>query len=108
MTTELMTTDLAAIEAIKAMKHRYWRACDNTDPDGFRRCFVRHGADLDYGAIGTVTNLASRLCGEAKGGQILTSRKTLSDVEHLVDAEPVGELHLKGFARPVTAFNIKA
>jgi class 3 adenylate cyclase/CheY-like chemotaxis protein len=63
---------------------------------------------MDYGAIGTVTNLASRLCGEAKGGQILTSRKTLSDVEHLVDAEPVGELHLKGFARPVTAFNIKA
>ena len=47
---------------------------------------------LDYGAVGTVTNLAARLCGEAKGGQILTNRKTLSEVEHLVEAEPVGEL----------------
>lgn len=52
MTTDLMTTDLAAIEAIKAMKHRYWRACDNKDPDGFRSCFIRQGADMDYGAIG--------------------------------------------------------
>ena len=52
MTTDLMSTDLAAIEAIKAMKHRYWRACDNKDPEGFRRCFIRQGADMDYGAIG--------------------------------------------------------
>ncbi len=61
---------------------------------------------LDYGAIGSVTNLASRLCGEAKGGQILTNQKTLSKIEHLVEAEPIEELHLKGFARPVSAFNI--
>ncbi len=61
---------------------------------------------IDYGAIGNVTNLASRLCDEAKGGQILTNQKTLSKVEHLVESEPLAELRLKGFARPVAAINI--
>jgi class 3 adenylate cyclase len=61
---------------------------------------------IDYGAIGNVTNLASRLCDEAKGGQILTNQKTLSKVEHFVESEPLSELQLKGFARPVTAINI--
>jgi class 3 adenylate cyclase len=60
----------------------------------------------DYAAIGTVTNLAARLCSEAKGGQILTNQKTLGIVESLVDAEPVGPIPLKGFAQPVQAFNI--
>ena len=63
---------------------------------------------LDYGAIGTVTNLASRLCGEAKGGQILTHRKVLSDIEDLIEFDAIGELHLKGFAKPVAAFDITA
>ncbi|MBI3061577.1 MAG: adenylate/guanylate cyclase domain-containing protein, partial [Deltaproteobacteria bacterium] len=61
---------------------------------------------LDYGAIGTVTNLASRLCGEAKPRQILISQRLLGTVEQLAEAEPVGELTLKGFLRPVTAYNI--
>jgi adenylate cyclase len=60
----------------------------------------------DYGAIGTVTNLASRLCGEAKPGQILVSQRLLGTVEELVEVEPVGELTLKGFRRPITAHNI--
>jgi DNA-binding response OmpR family regulator len=60
----------------------------------------------DYGAIGTVTNLAARLCGEAKPGQILIPRRFLGTVEDLVEAEPVGELSLKGFHRPITAYNI--
>jgi class 3 adenylate cyclase len=60
----------------------------------------------DYGAIGTVTNLAARLCGEARPGQILVSRRLYGAVEHLVDVEPVGELTLKGFGKPVTAFNV--
>lgn len=63
---------------------------------------------LDYGAVGAVTNLAARLCGEAKGGQVLTNRKTLSKFEQLVEAEPVGELALKGFARPISVYSIKA
>jgi class 3 adenylate cyclase len=60
----------------------------------------------DYGAIGTVTNLAARLCGEARGGQILISRRLYAALEPVVEVEPLGELTLKGFARPVTAFNV--
>lgn len=63
---------------------------------------------LDYGAVGSVTNMAARLCGEAKGGQVLTNRKTLSQFEHLVEADPVGELSLKGFAKPISVFSIAA
>jgi class 3 adenylate cyclase len=61
----------------------------------------------DYGAIGTVTNLAARLCGEAKPGQILISQPLLGLVEDLVDAEPVGDLTLKGFARPVGTWSVR-
>ncbi|HEU5197145.1 MAG TPA: response regulator [Methylomirabilota bacterium] len=60
----------------------------------------------DYGAIGNVTNLAARLCGEARPGQILISRRLLGMVEDVVRAEPVGELSLKGFLRPVSVYNI--
>ena len=60
----------------------------------------------DYGAIGTVTNLAARLCGEAKAGQIIVSKRFLATVDDVVESEPVGELTLKGFQRPVTAHNV--
>jgi class 3 adenylate cyclase len=61
---------------------------------------------LDYGAIGTVTNLASRLCGEAKPGQILLSQRVASGVEAIAQVEVVGELALKGFQRPVKAYHV--
>ena len=61
---------------------------------------------FDYGAIGTVTNLAARLCGEAGGGQILVSQRVYAEAEEFVVAEPVGDLSLKGFRRPVPSFNI--
>jgi DNA-binding response OmpR family regulator len=61
---------------------------------------------LDYGAVGKVTILAFRLSSEADGGQILTDQKTLAKVEHLVEAEPLGNLQLKGFGRPTAVFNI--
>ncbi len=60
----------------------------------------------EYGAIGTVPNLAARLCGEAKPGEILVPQRLLGSVEELVEAEPAGELTLKGFHRPVVAFNM--
>jgi adenylate cyclase len=60
----------------------------------------------EYGAIGSVPNLAARICGEAKPGAILVSQRLLGRVEELVEAEPAGELSLKGFHRPVTAYNI--
>jgi len=61
----------------------------------------------DYGAIGSVSNLAARLCSEAKPGQILVSRTILSMVEGLVTAKPVGELMLKGFSKPISAFDVQ-
>jgi class 3 adenylate cyclase len=61
---------------------------------------------LDYGAIGAVCNLASRLCAEARAGQTLVPHRLLGDIEDLVEAQPVGELVLKGFQRPVQAFNV--
>jgi class 3 adenylate cyclase len=60
----------------------------------------------DYGAIGTVTNLAARLCGEAKSGQTLVSQRVLAGVEEAVEAEALGELQLKGFLKPVPAFSV--
>jgi class 3 adenylate cyclase len=60
----------------------------------------------DYGAIGSVTNLAARLCGEAKPGQILVSQRVWGTVEDLVEAERVGDLPLKGFQRPVATYAI--
>ena len=63
---------------------------------------------FDYGAIGTVTNLAARLCGEAADGQILVSPRIFTKTETLIDASPVGELTLKGFQRPVAAYNVLA
>jgi class 3 adenylate cyclase len=62
----------------------------------------------DYGAIGTVTNLAARLCSDAKPGEILVSRRVLTAVENVVTAEPRGELSLHGFHKPVPAYNILA
>jgi class 3 adenylate cyclase len=61
---------------------------------------------LDYAAIGTVTNLASRLCNEAQAGQILISQRVYAAVEELVAVQPVGELALKGLHHPVTAYNV--
>ena len=61
---------------------------------------------MDYGAIGTVTNMAARLCGEAQPRQILVSQRVLGAVEALVEAEELGGLTLKGFSKPVPAFNL--
>ncbi|MGJ7507086.1 adenylate/guanylate cyclase domain-containing protein [Variovorax sp. GT1P44] len=62
----------------------------------------------DYGAIGTVTNLAARLCGEAAGNQILISRPVYAQLEALLDVEPPQALSLKGFQRPVDCFSVRA
>jgi adenylate cyclase len=60
----------------------------------------------DYGAIGTVTNLAARLCSEAEAGQILISQRVHTMIEDAVEAEPLGDLTLKGLSRPVGVFNV--
>jgi len=61
---------------------------------------------FDYGAVGSVVNLAARLCSEALGGQILLAPKALAAVEDAISAEPVGELTLKGFHKPVPAYAV--
>jgi adenylate cyclase len=63
---------------------------------------------FDYAAIGTVANVASRLCDEAKPGQILISPRVLTKVENVVKVEPVGEFELKGIRRPLAAYNVLA
>lgn len=60
----------------------------------------------DYNAIGSVVNLASRLCGEARDGQLLVSPRIYTALEDRINAEPIGDLTLKGFHRPVSAFNV--
>jgi class 3 adenylate cyclase len=59
-----------------------------------------------YTAIGTVCNLAARLCAEAKDGQILVSSRIAGAVEAVVKLEDLGNLELKGLRRPVAAFNV--
>jgi adenylate cyclase len=96
--------------------------------EGLARDWRRHGYDLafgvglaqgyatlgqigfegrsDYTAIGNVTNLAARLCAEARPWQILLSPRVHAAVEEFVTSEPVGELTLRGFTRPVATFNV--
>ena len=61
----------------------------------------------DYGAVGPVVNLAARLSTHAAMGQTLMSQRALAEIEDVVDAAPVGEIELKGFGRPVPAYEIR-
>jgi len=61
---------------------------------------------FDYAAIGTVSNVASRLCDEAKPGQILISPRVFAAVKDAVTVEPMGEFMLKGIGRPLAAYNV--
>lgn len=61
---------------------------------------------IDYGAIGTVTNLAARLCGEARGGEILAAARVVVALGESFVLEPAGEFVLKGLARPVGATRV--
>ena len=60
----------------------------------------------DYAVIGSIPNLAARLCEEARAGQIVVSQRAFGAIEQVVEAEPLGELNLKGFHRPMPTFEI--
>ena len=61
---------------------------------------------FDYAAIGSVTNLAARLCAEAGAGQVLVSQRVFSAVDDVAVGEPVGTLELRGFSRPISAVGV--
>jgi hypothetical protein len=84
-------------------------------PQKFGRARLRNKHYCPFGCariavstIGTVSNVASRLCDEAKPGQILISPRVLTKVENAVKVEPVGEFALKGIRRPLAAYNVVA
>ncbi len=62
---------------------------------------------IDYGAIGTVTNLAARLCSEAAGGEVLVTQRVMGLLDGVHPCDDAGELTLKGFARPVPTFRVR-
>jgi class 3 adenylate cyclase len=63
---------------------------------------------FDYAAIGSVTNLAARLCSDAEAWQVLVTERVLASVEHLVEAELIGEVQPKGFSRLVRVHDVTA
>jgi adenylate cyclase len=109
-----------AVRMAVAMRHRVGQLTDTWRKRGHRLDFgvgiaqgyatlgkIGFEGRFDYAAIGTVTNLAARLCGEAEGSQILINQRVYAAVEAVVIAEPIGDLALKGFGRPVPAFSIR-
>ena len=62
---------------------------------------------FDYAAIGTVTNLAARLCSEADPWQIVVTQRVQAAAEHIVVSEPLGDLTLRGFSKPIGAYDIR-
>ena len=111
-----------AVQAIRmalAMREREMELSEKWEKYGYDLRFgigIAHGyatigrigfeGRWDYTAIGSVVNLAARLCGIAKAGQILVPRRLLAVVAGVVEAEAVGEFKLKGFHRPLSAYNI--
>jgi class 3 adenylate cyclase len=69
---------------------------------------VKFPVSRETGRSGSVVNLAARRCGEANAGQILVDRKVFMAIEELADVEATRELNLKGFHRPVQAYDVRA
>jgi len=75
---------------------------------GFATCGqVGFEGRYEYAAIGTVTNLASRLCGQANGGEILISQRVFNMLDGGVQAEHVGDIEYKGIAQPVPTYVVQ-
>ena len=62
----------------------------------------------EYACIGNVPNLAARLCGAARAGEIILDAQTETAIAQMADTDPVGPLNLRGFSQPVAAFRLKA
>ena len=116
---EVADHELVAIRMAVEMRDAVGRLCDVWKRRGFELAFgvgiasgyatlgaIGFEGRRDYGAMGTVCNLAARLCAEAKGGEVLVSQRVYGKVEERVEAEQVRELTLKGLNRPIPAFNV--
>ena len=109
-----MRTALAMLEAFAPIGGR-WKKRSGFDLGlgvGIAQGYATLGAigfegRWDYAAIGNVTNLASRLCGEAKAGQVLADRKTMAALDGVYEFDPVGPFELKGFSKPMPGFALK-
>lgn len=62
---------------------------------------------IDYAAVGSVTNLAARLCAEAQAWQVLMTRRVQASAAEIAVSEPVGDMSLRGFSRPVRVFALR-
>jgi adenylate cyclase len=110
---------LRSVRMALAMRQRVQELADRWQRRGHELAFgvgIAHGyatlgrigyaGRFDYAAIGSVTNLASRLCGEAAPWQILVTQRVNAAAEDLVVSRLVGELTLRGFSRPVRTFEV--
>ncbi|MBI5634344.1 MAG: response regulator [Nitrospirae bacterium] len=115
----IMNPTERAIQMVSAMRNRMVELKEKWQKSGHRLdCGfgIAHGhatigaigfeGRKDYCVVGSVANMAARLCIEAKGGQVLINQKTLGKVEEIVETESLGQIFLKGFSRPVAVFNI--
>jgi adenylate cyclase len=118
---EVADHELVAIRMAVEMRDAVGRLCDEWKRRGFELGFgvgiasgyatlgaIGFEGRRDYGAMGTVCNLAARLCAEAKAGEVLVSQRVYGKVEERIQAAQVGELMLKGLHRPAPAFNVIA
>jgi class 3 adenylate cyclase len=110
---------LRSVRMALAMRQRVQELADGWQRHGHKLAFgvgIAHGyatlgrigfpGRFDYAAIGTVTNLAARLCAKAAPWQILITQRVKAATEDLVVTRPIGELSLSGFSRPVPAFEV--
>jgi class 3 adenylate cyclase len=61
---------------------------------------------FDYTAIGTVTNVAARLCAEAQDGQILVTQRVAAAIGKIAELQRLGDLAFKGLSRPISVLNV--
>jgi class 3 adenylate cyclase len=110
---------LRSIRMALAMRQRVQELADSWQRRGYELAFgvgiaqgyatlgrIGYAGRFDYAAVGSVTNLAERLCAEATPWQILVTQRVNAAAEDLVVSRLVGELSLRGFSRPVRAFEI--
>jgi class 3 adenylate cyclase len=110
---------LRSIRMALAMRQRVQELADRWQRRGHELAFgvgiaqgyatlgrIGYAGRFDYAAIGSVTNLAARLCAEAAAWQILATQRVSAAAEDLVVSRLVGELSLRGFSRPIRTFEI--